>query len=167
MTEEKRGSAEESGFKITDKRHFTSDGEVIPGDDRPTEEEPAAEERAAPPPPPPAPEPPSAKPTSPVPPAEGDAGGETPGPETGEDEKADFSHLVLYLANITSFALGVPDPVTGKAEVNLEAASQMIDMVVLLQEKTRGNLTAREEEVLTAVLSELKTLYVRASGMLK
>ena len=43
----------------------------------------------------------------------------------------------------------------------------MIDMVALLKEKTRGNLTAREDEVLTAVLSELKTLYVRASGMIK
>ena len=161
MPEEKSGSAEESGFKVTDKRHFTSDGEVIPGDNRPVEE------GAAPPPPPPAADPPSAEPPPPAPPAGGDAGAEIPGPATGEDEKSDFSHLVLYLANITSFALGVPDPVTGKAEVNLEAASQMIDMVALLKEKTRGNLTAREDEVLTAVLSELKTLYVRASGMIK
>lgn len=166
MSEEKNGSAEESGFKVSDRRHFTSEGEVIPGDDRPESEEPAAEKKTAPPPPPP-PEPPPAEPPADLPPRSAGAGEAAPGPGSGEEENADFTHLVLYLANITSFALGVPDPVTGKAEVNLEAASQMIDMVVLLQEKTRGNLTAREEEVLTAVLAELKTLYVRATGMLK
>jgi uncharacterized protein DUF1844 len=48
------------------------------------------------------------------------------------------------------------------AEANLEGASQMIEILALLQDKTRGNLTAEERSVLEQVLYELRLRYVEA-----
>jgi len=58
----------------------------------------------------------------------------------------------------------VPDPVSGrKAEPNLAAAQQIIDILALLEQKTRGNLTAEERQLLEQIVYELRIRYVEAS----
>jgi hypothetical protein len=55
----------------------------------------------------------------------------------------------------------MPDPHTGQApEPNLDAAGHLIDILALLEQKTRGNLTAEERSVLEQVLYELRLRYV-------
>ena len=51
-----------------------------------------------------------------------------------------------------------------KADVNLEGAAQMIGILELLEEKTRGNLTAEERQVLEQVLYELRMRFVEVSN---
>jgi hypothetical protein len=59
----------------------------------------------------------------------------------------------------------LPDPESGvRSEPNLEGARQMIEILGLLEEKTKGNLTAEERSVLEQVLYELRLRFVDASG---
>jgi hypothetical protein len=57
----------------------------------------------------------------------------------------------------------VPNPQTGQPEVNLDFARMFIDQIEMLQEKTRGNLSADEVQMLTNVLSDLRLAYLQAS----
>ena len=77
-----------------------------------------------------------------------------------------FTAFVLSLASTAAIHFGdLPDPVSGKpGEKNLEGAAQMIEILALLDQKTRGNLTAEERQVLEQVLYELRLHYVDASG---
>lgn len=75
-----------------------------------------------------------------------------------------FLAFVLSLAHTAAVHFGdLPDPVSGAREANLPAAQQMIDILALLEEKTRGNLTAEERQVLDQVLFELRLRYVDAT----
>jgi Domain of unknown function (DUF1844) len=75
-----------------------------------------------------------------------------------------FAAFVFSLASSAAIHFGdLPDPVTGsKAEPNLEGAAQMIEILTLLEEKTRGNLTAEERQLLEQVLYELRMRFVEA-----
>ena len=89
--------------------------------------------------------------------------------QTTHDEGGlSFIAFVLSLAHTTAVHLGdVPDPVSGQPSApNLPAASQMIDILALLERKTRGNLTAEERQLLEQVLYELRLRFVevRDSG---
>ena len=77
-----------------------------------------------------------------------------------------FTGFVISLASTAAIHFGdIPDPVTGQpSEVDLVGAAQMIEILSLLDEKTRGNLTAEERQVLEQVLYELRLRYVEASG---
>jgi hypothetical protein len=77
-----------------------------------------------------------------------------------------FTQFVISLASSAAIHFGdVPDPSGEKvSETNLEGARQMIDILALLEEKTKGNLTAEERQVLEQVLYELRIRYVDASG---
>jgi len=77
-----------------------------------------------------------------------------------------FTAFVVSLASSAAIHFGdLPDPNTGeRAEVNLEGAAQMIDILALLEEKTRGNLTLEERQVLEQVLYELRLRFVEATG---
>jgi hypothetical protein len=77
-----------------------------------------------------------------------------------------FMSFVLSLATTAALHFGdLPDPSTGQtAEPNLEAASQMIEILALLEQKTRGNLTAEERQMLEQILYELRMRFVEASG---
>jgi hypothetical protein len=77
-----------------------------------------------------------------------------------------FTAFVLSLASTAAIHFGdLPDPATGEpAAANLEGATQMIEILALLEQKTRGNLTAEEREVLNQVLYELRMRYVEISG---
>jgi hypothetical protein len=82
--------------------------------------------------------------------------------ETGEGSGISFAAFVLSLAHTTAVHLGdVPDPISGKkTDANLPAAYQMIEILALLDVKTRGNLTAEERQLLEQVLYELRLRYV-------
>ena len=77
-----------------------------------------------------------------------------------------FTAFVISLATSAAIHFGdTPDPATGqRAELSLEGASQMISTLALLDQKTRGNLTAEERSVLDQVLYELRVRFAEASG---
>jgi hypothetical protein len=77
-----------------------------------------------------------------------------------------FPAFVLSLAHTTAVHLGdVPDPMTGQAlPPNLPAAQQMIEILMLLEEKTRGNLTAEERQLMEQLLYELRMRFVQVRG---
>ncbi len=97
-------------------------------------------------------------------PAAQEAIGSTEAP-VGETEtpagEVDFSGFVFSLGNSVLLSLGaIPDP-SGKTDyVNLEGAKHMIDILGVLQEKTRGNLTSEEDHLLESLLSDLRLCYV-------
>jgi hypothetical protein len=79
-------------------------------------------------------------------------------------ESLSFTAFVISLASTAAIHFGdLPDPSGAKSEPNLEAAAQMIEILSLLDQKTRGNLTAEERQVLEQVLFELRLRYVEAS----
>jgi len=82
------------------------------------------------------------------------------------DTELSFTAFVLSLASTAAIHFGdLPDPSTGQpAEANVEGARQMIDILTLLEQKTRGNLTAEERQVLEQVLYELRLRFVEVSG---
>ena len=77
-----------------------------------------------------------------------------------------FTAFVVSLASSAAIHLGdLADPSTGqKLEPNLEGAAQMIEILALLEEKTRGNLTAEERQILEQVLYELRMRFIQAAG---
>lgn len=75
-----------------------------------------------------------------------------------------FIEFVMMQAQNAALFLGqIPNPQTGQAEVNLEVARMFIDQLVMIQEKTRGNLTTDETTVLRNALASLQMAYVEAS----
>ena len=77
-----------------------------------------------------------------------------------------FTAFVLSLASTAAIHFGaLPDPVSGEQpELNLDGAAQMIEILALMEQKTRGNLTAEEREILNQVLYELRMRFVEATG---
>jgi hypothetical protein len=77
-----------------------------------------------------------------------------------------FVAFVLSLAHTAAVHFGdIADPVSGaKNEANPSAAQQMIEILALLEEKTRGNLTAEERQLLDQVLFELRLRYIEVQG---
>ena len=77
-----------------------------------------------------------------------------------------FAAFVLSLAHTAAVHFGdIPDPATGQTgRSNLPAAQQMIDILSLLEEKTRGNLSAEERQLLEQVLYELRLRWVDATS---
>jgi hypothetical protein len=77
-----------------------------------------------------------------------------------------FTAFVLSLASTAAIHFGdLPDPVSGEtSELNLDGAAQMIEILSLLEQKTRGNLTAEERQILEQVLYELRMRFVEVSG---
>jgi hypothetical protein len=79
--------------------------------------------------------------------------------------KIDFSSFILSLYSSGLVQLGkVEDPSSGKKGINLELAQHTIDMIAMLEEKTRGNLTGDEENLLQALLSEIRLGFVEAKA---
>ena len=87
-------------------------------------------------------------------------------PDQPIDAALTFTTFVLSLASSAAIHFGdIPDPLTGgRSEENLEGAAQMIEILALLDQKTRGNLTAEERQILEQVLYELRLRFVQASG---
>ncbi len=81
-----------------------------------------------------------------------------------QDSGITFTGFVLSLATTAAVHFGdIADPNSGqRAEPNLGAASQMIEIIAMLQEKTRGNLIEPEERLIDDLLYELRLRYVQA-----
>ncbi len=74
-----------------------------------------------------------------------------------------FSAFVMSLNTSVLYHLGeIKDPATGKSEVNYELARHAIDTLVMLQDKTRGNLNRDEEEMLKNIVYDVKLRFVKA-----
>ena len=76
-----------------------------------------------------------------------------------------FATFIFSLNSSVFVHLGViNDPVTGKKIKNLAFAKQTIDILGMLEEKTRGNLTEDEESMLKNILYDLRMIYVKEKG---
>jgi len=151
MSDESKDSARSGGFKVSDRRHFTSRGERIEGDVEAQEGEVRPE--------------PAAKP-----PREEKAGGgaaDKAGRGPGEEGRlppADFLQVIEFLFQNAAFSLGlIPDPSSGTKRLDLPHAGHFIDLLAVLQEKTKGNLSPQEESLLQDALTKLRTLYAEVS----
>lgn len=158
---------QESGFKVSDRRKFNPDGSP-----RETFTEPEA---VAPPPAAAASAPPQQAPPQSIRPEESYSTAARPAlePEAPafaqeeevfeeEAEMTEFMQFLYSFASSTAFIhLGLMEhPATGRAEINLPAAQQGIGMLMLLKEKTKGNLNRTEEEFFTQLLTDLQMQFV-------
>jgi len=127
-----------SGFKVVDKRGFSTDGK---------RREDAVEEKPA--------ESRPERPPAASAPEEFDA------EDYREAGPAGFDTLVSYLSTTAMFQLGLlPGPGGERIPVDLVNARRTIDLLEVLQQKTRGNLTQAEAQLLEDVLYELRLSYV-------
>ncbi len=79
--------------------------------------------------------------------------------------KIDISTFIFSLNSAAYVQLGLlEDPAGGKRERNLPLAKQTIDLLGMLEEKTRGNLSREEENMLRHILYDLRMLYVKEKG---
>ena len=81
-----------------------------------------------------------------------------------EQSRISFGSFIISLASTAALHFGdIPDPQTGERhEPDLVAAHQMIDLISLLQEKTKGNLTPDETKLVDDLLYELRMRFVQA-----
>lgn len=78
--------------------------------------------------------------------------------------KGDFAAIISMLVTQTLFALGVIQVEGQKKEPDLELARYHIDMLETIEEKTKGNLSSEEKQVLENMLNELRMTYVKLAG---
>jgi hypothetical protein len=72
-----------------------------------------------------------------------------------------FLHLVLSLQSAAMYQLGkIVSPISGQIERDLEQARISIDLLIMLQEKTRGNLLEEEKRVLDSIIYNLQMNYI-------
>ena len=78
--------------------------------------------------------------------------------------QVDFPTFIMSLSSSAFYHLGdMPDPTTGKKELNLPAVQQTIDMLNMLKEKTKDNLKEDESKLLEQLIYELQVKYVAKS----
>jgi len=136
MAEEKDGP---SGFKVVDRRSFASDGTRVSGQPQQKEESRDEQQQVR------------AK------------AAETPqtAPPADSESSERFAMLVSYLSTTAMFQLGLlPGPGGEYIPADLANGSRTIDLLEVLQEKTRGNLTRQESNLLDDVLYELRMTYL-------
>ncbi len=147
---------EASGFKVTDRRLFTPEGE------RREEAAPTPAPESAPPPPqakPPAAEQPSASRAE----SHLDSGPAAPGEGTRPQRPGpvSFEHLVMSLATTAMYQLGlVKSHEDENPPIDLPSAKETITLLEILQTKTKGNLTEEEQGLLEGSLYELHMVFV-------
>ena len=128
-----------SGFKVVDRRPFAADGsrkEDIPAEEKEVEAAPEGDRSTLP-------EPPS----------------EPRGQY--EDDSPGFETLVSYLSTTAMFQLGlIPGPSGEHIPADMPNAKRTVDLLEVLQEKTKGNLTVGESQLLEDVLYELRMSFV-------
>ena len=133
---------EGKGFVIKDRRRFTEEGEP--------KEETGPEERAE------EPKTRTREQAEDRAKVEEKVAKETPFPEIN------FSTFIFSLNTSALLHLGeIPDPATGKQQEDLAMAKQTIDLIGMLQEKTRGNLAPDEENLIKHILYDLRLRYVQ------
>jgi hypothetical protein len=154
MSEEEK---QDQGFRVSDRRRFagsesgevTQEGKAPEGDRKPPETKEAAREKPD------------------------DAAGKKEAGKKPEAEKRgepaalpeiNFATFVVSLSSSALIHLGIaPDPISGEQKKDLAIAKQTIDMLAMLQEKTRGNLTEDEAQLMESMLYDLRMRYVAES----
>ena len=131
--------AEEQKFKVTDRRGFTEDGSSKPATETPVETPPSA--------------------TAPSEPRE-------------KSEKAyqpiDFPTYVLGYYTQGLVLLGeTPNPYTQKKEEDVDSVRHIIDVLSMIEQKTRGNLGSEESQLLESVLYELRMKFMAKTSRIK
>jgi hypothetical protein len=128
------------GFKVEDRRRFSETGDARPD---------AAESPAA---------------TAPQSAATVVPSTDSPNFEMRAEQPSgelNFSTFMIGLCTQALVHLGeMPDPMTNQATIDLTAARQMIDILGMLQQKTRGNLDKTEADLLEGMLYDLRLRYV-------
>jgi hypothetical protein len=147
----------DKSIKVTDKRMFTADGRLREEYQALEEEKPAAAPAA------PEPAPPGAAAATAAAPADRAPRLEIPDLGPGLPPPT-FLELVAMLAEPASLYLGDAPLPDGQSAENLEMARLHIDLLVLLRQKTAGNLSAQELGVLEDILYRLRLRYVQKSG---
>jgi len=133
---------EEKGFVIKDKRVFSQEEQDLNKEDKEPEKEPAKEETKA----------------------EEEVSAEKQAAET-ELPEINFPTFIISLNASALVNLGaIEDPASGTKVKNLSIAKQTIDILSMLEEKTRGNLTEEEEQILKNILYDLRIIYVKEKG---
>jgi hypothetical protein len=128
-------------IKVTDRRSFTSSGEKRA---QSADEAPAAPQR------------PESEPVR------GPGFQMQPPPQPAGVPAVDFSSFILSLSSTAFIHLGeIEDPATGQRQVSLEEARQIIDIIEMLRQRTRGNLAPEEQRLLEGVLYELRMRYTQ------
>ena len=146
---EKNTEEENSTFKVSDRRKFSSDGEL-----RETTDEKEVNE-------------PHESPAEPEGTREPHREEQPPEASDRSAEQIDFASFVLSLATTALAHLGeVPDPATGETTENLVAAKQMIDILSILEQKTKGNLLPDEDRLLENLLYELRMKYLNKAKII-
>ena len=156
---------EQPNFKVTDRRLFNADGSPrdLPAEETPEPPKPVAQEPSAS-----TPSPQAAQATAPepLPASEGSVHADDDD-EFGEEElegaqdPASFVNFLMSIASNAAAALGMMEhPVTHQRDVDLELGKHWIDVLGMLQRKTRGNLTNQEAQMLEGLLSDLRMQYV-------
>jgi len=103
------------------------------------------------------------KPTEPVA-KKGDGFVMKEGREPTAPDQIDFSTFIFSLATGALINMGLaPDPATNKKQKNLELARQNIELLALLQQKTKGNLSPDEHQLMESLLTEIRLRFVDAS----
>ena len=139
MADRKDDDEREKGFVVKDRRFTAKKEEEIPP---PAEEKSKGEPKKA----------------------------ESREPETGSERQTplpemNFINFILSLSTSALIQLGeVHDPASPSVEKDLPSAKQTIDLIGMLKEKTKGNLTPDEEKVMDHILYDLRMRYVRATG---
>ena len=88
--------------------------------------------------------------------------------DDGERNAFLFTHLVAMFETLALQQLGkLVSPITGKVERDLRQARITIDMLVMIREKTAGNLLPEEQRIINAVLTELQMNYLDESNRTK
>jgi len=83
---------------------------------------------------------------------------------TDKDIQANFTQFLSGLAVQTMVHLGkMANPVTSETKIDLPNAKYSIDLLAILQEKTKGNLTPEEDRFISAALGDLRLQYVEAA----
>ncbi len=148
---------EPSEFKVIDRRQFTTEGDIRDQQqpDSGGQETPPQKE-----------EPPKAsqeeKPKASQEPSQTEDAKRTS--EQDPSQGVNFASFLLSLATTGMVHLGeMPEPSTGQKMEDLEAARQMIDILGILKEKTEGNLSAEESQLLENVLYELRMKFMEKS----
>ena len=144
MTDEEK----EKGFTVRDKRLF-AEGEAEDSGEKPDEKKKSAE-----------------APTEQVKEqVREQAGTEPEGYEEGPLPEINFSNFIFSLSTSALIQLGeIPDPVNNQTNKNLAMAKQTIDILGMLQEKTKGNLSDDEENLIKNILYDLRMRFVTARG---
>lgn len=166
MSDKRDQEGQPQGFTVSDRRkRYQEPADSAPAPTPEPEPPTIAEAPAAAPAATPAATP-AAEPTAPE-----AGGGPSPldaGEGPGVPGPADFLQLIgkLYQEGLAFMGL-FDDPQTGQSMANFPIASWHIDVLGILEEKTKGNLTEEEAKLLKDAIANLKVTFVRASGYIK